>query len=172
MFKTSLFQFGFILQSWETRSYQTRKHFCHDSVAIFVGRLWSVFVLIRELLNGWFTQADKKKPCWSPVLFHLWNILINAYARILLPWLKCCDADRQSFLNTNKWIEEVRTERGTDVIIVLVGNKTDLVDKRWVMHPLLLTLLVLINSSTMFPSYRNVIYVSPLLLYKTKVNLI
>lgn len=37
---------------------------------------------------------------------------------------------RQSFLNTSKWIEEVRTERGSDVIIVLVGNKTDLVDKR------------------------------------------
>jgi Ras-related protein Rab-6A len=33
-------------------------------------------------------------------------------------------------LNTSKWIEEVRTERGSDVIIVLVGNKTDLVDKR------------------------------------------
>lgn len=29
-----------------------------------------------------------------------------------------------------RWIEEVRTERGSDVIIVLVGNKTDLVDKR------------------------------------------
>ncbi|KAB2002318.1 hypothetical protein Goshw_013187 [Gossypium schwendimanii] len=41
-------------------------------------------------------------------------------------------ANRQSFLNTSKWIEEVRTERGTDVIIVLVGNKTDLVDKRQV----------------------------------------
>ncbi|KAG6492693.1 hypothetical protein ZIOFF_047658 [Zingiber officinale] len=39
-------------------------------------------------------------------------------------------ANRQSFLNTLKWIEEVRTERGSDVIIVLVGNKTDLVDKR------------------------------------------
>lgn len=37
---------------------------------------------------------------------------------------------RQSFQNTTKWIEEVRTERGSDVIIVLVGNKTDLVDKR------------------------------------------
>ncbi|XP_076935655.1 ras-related protein RABH1e-like isoform X2 [Bidens hawaiensis] len=41
-------------------------------------------------------------------------------------------ANRQSFLNTAKWIEEVRTERGTDVIIVLVGNKTDLDDKRQV----------------------------------------
>ncbi|CAJ1938107.1 unnamed protein product [Sphenostylis stenocarpa] len=41
-------------------------------------------------------------------------------------------ANRQSFLNTNRWVEEVRTERGSDVIIVLVGNKTDLVDKRQV----------------------------------------
>ncbi|KAL1328081.1 hypothetical protein HN51_038021 [Arachis hypogaea] len=41
-------------------------------------------------------------------------------------------ANRQSFLNTTKWVEEVRQERGTDVIIVLVGNKTDLVDKRQV----------------------------------------
>ncbi|EEE67212.1 hypothetical protein OsJ_24329 [Oryza sativa Japonica Group] len=40
-------------------------------------------------------------------------------------------ASRQSFLNTSKWIEEVRTERGSDVIIVLVGNKTDLVDKSY-----------------------------------------
>ncbi|XP_061343714.1 ras-related protein RABH1e isoform X2 [Gastrolobium bilobum] len=41
-------------------------------------------------------------------------------------------ASEQSFLNTNKWVEEVRQERGSDVIIVLVGNKTDLVDKRQV----------------------------------------
>ncbi|KAL2521546.1 Ras-related protein RABH1e [Forsythia ovata] len=41
-------------------------------------------------------------------------------------------ANRRSFLNTSKWIEEVRTEQGTDVIIVLVGNKTDLVEKRQV----------------------------------------
>ncbi|XP_042042271.1 ras-related protein RABH1e-like [Salvia splendens] len=41
-------------------------------------------------------------------------------------------ANRQSFINTTKWIEEVRTERGGDVIIVLVGNKTDLVEKRQV----------------------------------------
>lgn len=39
-------------------------------------------------------------------------------------------ANRLSFLNTSKWIEEVRNERAGDVIIVLVGNKTDLVEKR------------------------------------------
>lgn len=38
---------------------------------------------------------------------------------------------RESFDGTDKWIEDVRTERsGDDVIIVLVGNKTDLADKR------------------------------------------
>jgi len=40
--------------------------------------------------------------------------------------------NRASFLNTSKWIEDVRTERGNDVVIVLVGNKTDLTDRRQV----------------------------------------
>ncbi|KAF9265688.1 GTP binding protein [Marasmius fiardii PR-910] len=40
--------------------------------------------------------------------------------------------DRQSFLSTSKWIDDVRSERGNDVIIVLVGNKADLSDKRQV----------------------------------------
>ncbi|ORY94664.1 ras family-domain-containing protein [Syncephalastrum racemosum] len=38
--------------------------------------------------------------------------------------------NRNSFSHTTKWIDDVRAERGTDVIIVLVGNKTDLNDKR------------------------------------------
>ena len=37
---------------------------------------------------------------------------------------------RVSFQNTAKWVDDVRAERGNDVIIVLVGNKTDLNDKR------------------------------------------
>jgi len=40
--------------------------------------------------------------------------------------------NRTSFLSTTKWIEDVRSERGNDVIIVLVGNKADLSDKRQV----------------------------------------
>ena len=39
-------------------------------------------------------------------------------------------SSRSSFANTSKWIEEVRAERGSDVVIALVGNKTDLVDRR------------------------------------------
>ena len=45
-----------------------------------------------------------------------------------------CDnsLDRASFLNTSKWIEDVRNERGNDVIIALVGNKTDASERRQV----------------------------------------
>ncbi|CAJ0953375.1 unnamed protein product, partial [Mesorhabditis belari] len=41
-------------------------------------------------------------------------------------------ASAASFHQTSKWIDDVRTERGADVIIMLVGNKTDLSDKRQV----------------------------------------
>lgn len=44
----------------------------------------------------------------------------------------CSLADANSFHQTSKWIDDVRTERGSDVIIMLVGNKTDLSDKRQV----------------------------------------
>jgi Ras-related protein Rab-6A len=40
--------------------------------------------------------------------------------------------NKTSFANCDKWIEDVRAERGGDVIIMLVGNKTDLSDKRQV----------------------------------------
>ena len=41
--------------------------------------------------------------------------------------------NRASFLNTSKWVEDVRAERGSDVVVCLVGNKTDLGnDKRQV----------------------------------------
>jgi GTPase SAR1 family protein len=47
-------------------------------------------------------------------------------------------------MSTSKWIDDVRSERGNDVIIVLVGNKADLSDKRSVTdllherHPLII----------------------------------
>ncbi|XP_023302439.2 ras-related protein Rab6-like [Lucilia cuprina] len=38
----------------------------------------------------------------------------------------------KSFDLTTKWIEDVRVERGNEIIIMLVGNKSDLHDKRQV----------------------------------------
>mmetsp|Transcript_44507 Transcript_44507/g.102734 ORF Transcript_44507/g.102734 Transcript_44507/m.102734 type:complete len:214 (-) Transcript_44507:63-704(-) len=40
--------------------------------------------------------------------------------------------NRSSFFNTTKWIEDVRQERGSEVVIILVGNKTDSSDRRQV----------------------------------------
>lgn len=38
--------------------------------------------------------------------------------------------NRYSFMNVTNWIEDVRAERGSDVIIMLVANKIDLADRR------------------------------------------
>lgn len=38
--------------------------------------------------------------------------------------------NRASFTSTFKWIEDVRAERGDDVVVILVGNKCDLPEKR------------------------------------------
>jgi Ras-related protein Rab-6A len=37
---------------------------------------------------------------------------------------------RSTFLNTTKWIDDVRAERGNEAIVILVGNKTDINEKR------------------------------------------
>jgi len=44
---------------------------------------------------------------------------------------KKCIAGAASFQNVNKWIEYVREERGTDVLVVLIGNKIDAAEKRY-----------------------------------------
>jgi len=40
--------------------------------------------------------------------------------------------NRSSFEDTSRWIEDIKAERGNDVVMMLVGNKTDLADKRTV----------------------------------------
>lgn len=67
---------------------------------------------------------------------------------MVTPFYYFC-VDYNSFQQTAKWIDDVRTERGSDVIIMLVGNKTDLSDKRleFIIHclPLFLIMLVIHN---------------------------
>ena len=63
------------------------------------------------------------------VVFDITSQLVSPFINCVKPRLS--RTDRQSFLSTSKWIDDVRSERGTDVIIVLVGNKADLSDKRY-----------------------------------------
>mmetsp|Transcript_10597 Transcript_10597/g.24114 ORF Transcript_10597/g.24114 Transcript_10597/m.24114 type:complete len:215 (+) Transcript_10597:129-773(+) len=39
-------------------------------------------------------------------------------------------ANRDSFNSTSRWIQDVRNEGGTDVVVMLVGNKTDKLEER------------------------------------------
>ncbi|RCI09039.1 hypothetical protein CP532_1583 [Ophiocordyceps camponoti-leonardi (nom. inval.)] len=59
------------------------------------------------------------------VRLQLWDTAGQERFRSLIP-----SYIRDSSVAVVKWIDDVRAERGNDVIIVLVGNKTDLNDKR------------------------------------------
>eukprot|EP00890_Picochlorum_soloecismus_P002264 jgi/Picsp_1/3038/NSC_01260-R1_ras-related protein rabh1b len=61
------------------------------------------------------------------VRLQLWDTAGQERFRSLIP-----SYIRDSSVAVIVWVDEVRAERGADVIIVLVGNKTDLVDKRQV----------------------------------------
>lgn len=69
------------------------------------------------------------------VRLQLWDTAGQERFRTLIPsYIRDCDVavvvyditDRKSFANTQRWIEDVKEERGSDVIIALVGNKIDL----------------------------------------------
>ncbi|CBY19305.1 unnamed protein product [Oikopleura dioica] len=70
---------------------------------------------------------------WDTAGHERFRSLIPSYIRDSTVAVVVYDvANVNSFQQTSKWIDDVRAERGTDVIIMLVGNKTDLSDKRQV----------------------------------------
>ncbi|KAJ4820334.1 Ras-related protein [Rhynchospora pubera] len=75
------------------------------------------------------------------VRLQLWDTAGQERFRSLIPsYIRDCSvaiivydvSDRQSFMHISKWVEEVHTQRRRNIIIVLVGNKNDLVDQRQV----------------------------------------
>ncbi len=66
------------------------------------------------------------------VVYDITSKTFASFAIVLQFLILSSSADANSFHQTSKWIDDVRTERGSDVIIMLVGNKTDLSDKRQV----------------------------------------
>ncbi|KAJ1889292.1 GTPase Ryh1 [Kickxella alabastrina] len=70
---------------------------------------------------------------WDTAGQERFRSLIPSYIRDSSVALVIYDiTNRESFSQTSRWIDDVRAERGNDVIIVLVGNKTDLNESRQV----------------------------------------
>lgn len=71
---------------------------------------------------------------WDTAGQERFRSLIPSYIRDSCVAVICYDiTNKKSFNNLNKWIKDVKLERGDDVIIVLVGTKSDLAnDKRQV----------------------------------------
>jgi small GTP-binding protein len=70
---------------------------------------------------------------WDTAGQERFRTLIPSYIRDSAVTIIVYDvSSRSSFEAVSRWIDDVRNERGEDVIIVIVGNKTDLSDKRQV----------------------------------------
>ncbi|KAK9731265.1 Ras family [Popillia japonica] len=68
---------------------------------------------------------------WDIALQETFRSLISSYIRGATIAIVVYDiTDAGSFHQASKWIDYVRTELGTDVIIMLVGNKSDLFAER------------------------------------------
>jgi small GTP-binding protein len=79
--------------------------------------------------------------CLFCVVLQLWDTAGQERFRSLIPsYIRDSSVavvvyditNRASFLNSSEWIKDVRAERGSEVVIMLVGNKTDLADRRQV----------------------------------------
>lgn len=70
---------------------------------------------------------------WDTAGQERFRSLIPSYIRDSHVAVICYDiSNKKSFNNLEKWINDVKLERGNDVIIVIVGNKSDLNNKRQV----------------------------------------
>lgn len=71
-------------------------------------------------LQAWDTAGQERYAGVRPIYFR------GARGAILVFEV----SKRQSFVNTEKWLLQIRRYSGSGVPVVLVGNKIDLVDKR------------------------------------------
>ena len=86
---------------------------------------------VRRPWNLHLPESTVRLQLWDTAGQERFRSLIPSYIRDSSVAVVVYDvSSRSSFANTSRWIDEVRTERGSDVIVVLVGNKTDLTDKR------------------------------------------
>nr|XP_021152739.1 ras-related protein Rab-41 isoform X1 [Columba livia] len=117
------------LQLWDTAGQERFRSlipsYIRDSAVAVI-----VFDVTSSLLSlAWYQQV--RLQLWDTAGQERFRSLIPSYIRDSTIAVVVYDiTNLNSFQQTSKWIDDVRTERGSDVIIMLVGNKTDLADKR------------------------------------------
>uniref|UniRef100_A0A8C9TW01 RAB41, member RAS onco family n=1 Tax=Scleropages formosus TaxID=113540 RepID=A0A8C9TW01_SCLFO len=106
---------------------------CPFSAKLLTSVLSSSFLLLHFLLSlsQPLPPPQVRLQLWDTAGQERFRSLIPSYIRDSTIAVVVYDiTNLNSFQQTSKWIDDVRTERGSDVIIMLVGNKTDLADKR------------------------------------------
>ncbi|XP_058280028.1 ras-related protein Rab-6A-like isoform X1 [Hirundo rustica] len=91
----------------------------------------AVALIVFDITSGPGWPQQVRLQLWDTAGQERFRSLIPSYIRDSTIAVVVYDiTNLNSFQQTSKWIDDVRTERGSDVIIMLVGNKTDLADKR------------------------------------------
>ncbi|XP_033919580.1 ras-related protein Rab-41 isoform X7 [Melopsittacus undulatus] len=125
------------LQLWDTAGQERFRslipsYICDSAVAVIVFDI-TKSEKPTSVMFGYLGQAYKVRlQLWDTAGQERFRSLIPSYIRDSTIAVVVYDiTNLNSFQQTSKWIDDVRTERGSDVIIMLVGNKTDLADKRF-----------------------------------------
>lgn len=72
---------------------------------------------------------------WDTAGQETFNSLVKSYFRNINGCLLTFDlTDRESFTNIENWLNKVETESNTDVTYILVGNKSDKIEKRSILY--------------------------------------
>ena len=72
---------------------------------------------------------------WDTAGQETFNSLVKSYFRNINGCLLTFDlTDRESFTNIENWLNKVVTESNTDVTYILVGNKSDKIEKRSILY--------------------------------------
>ena len=76
-----------------------------------------------------------KNQIWDTAGQERYKSITNTYYKGAKGALVVYDvSNRDSFVNVNKWINELRMNGDKEVIIVIVGNKSDLIEERMISY--------------------------------------
>lgn len=85
-----------------------------------------------------YINVDNKKikiQIWDTAGQEMFKSISRSYYRSTAVALLVYDiTNRKTFENLEKWLEEIREFTGSDIVIVLVGNKIDLLEERQVSY--------------------------------------